>query len=256
MRDRAEHGEIIRRVARERTPPGDELVEHDAERPDVDSVIDVGLAARLLGRHVVRCAEERAGARERTARFGESRDAEVDDFRLHAPVLVARQENILRLHVAMNDSAAVRHREPVDDRQDELDGLDRSHLRLPRHQVGKRLAGEELHDDERALVVGLPEVEHAHDGRMSEPSRGARFSEEPFVEACRVGLLIVDTQHFDRDVDVEELIVRDPHGSHRARADLSHQAIATTDEIVFAESLRQREQGYGASRHVEGPNYG
>ena len=51
-------------VARERAAAGEHLVEHDAEGPDVGALVD-GLAARLLGRHVGRRAEDHAHLRRR-----------------------------------------------------------------------------------------------------------------------------------------------------------------------------------------------
>src|SRR5437660_891387 len=42
---------------------GERLVEDDAERPNVRAMVDVFVAVRLFGRHVMRRAEHRAGLR-------------------------------------------------------------------------------------------------------------------------------------------------------------------------------------------------
>ena len=51
-------------VGAERHLAGEALVEHHAQRPDVDAVVEVLLAARLLGRHVERRPEQQAGVRQ------------------------------------------------------------------------------------------------------------------------------------------------------------------------------------------------
>ena len=75
----------------ERQPAGLHLVDHDAEREQVDAVID-RIGDRLLGSHVVRRSEHQAVrgqsalvARRVTA-FAQDRDPEIDDARHFVPV--------------------------------------------------------------------------------------------------------------------------------------------------------------------------
>ena len=74
--------------------PAQHLVDDDAEREQVDAVID-RIGDRLLGRHVVRRAEHEPVRRQptraigRVAAFAQDRDAEVDDARHLVAVLIA-----------------------------------------------------------------------------------------------------------------------------------------------------------------------
>ena len=60
LQDARDH--VGHRLAREGLAPGEAFVEHAAERPDVGALVDRA-AARLLGAHVRRGAENDAGAR-------------------------------------------------------------------------------------------------------------------------------------------------------------------------------------------------
>ena len=75
----------------------------DAERVLIAAAIH-RLAAHLLGAHVVHRAEHLAGGSERL-RFGDTGDAEVGD---HSAAGRALDEDVLRLHVPMDDAVRVR----------------------------------------------------------------------------------------------------------------------------------------------------
>ena len=98
------------RVADERRPSGDHLVQHAAERVDVGAAVD-GLPLRLLGRQVRRGPEHRRGLLDRLLRVADPRDAEVRD--LH----VARRgdHDVAGLDVAVDDALVVRGGERVGD---------------------------------------------------------------------------------------------------------------------------------------------
>jgi hypothetical protein len=98
------------RRAGERRFAGQHLVQHRAEGVDVGSRVH-RLAARLLGAHVGGCADRHARlgeplaglvARERAA------DAEVGDQRV-----AVGEQDVLRLHIAVDDAVAVGEIEPV-----------------------------------------------------------------------------------------------------------------------------------------------
>ncbi len=98
----------LRIRSRERRLTGEHLIEHGADRMDVGACVDVPLTARLLGAHVRRCAERHARPREcRDFPVAAAGDAEIRDE--GAPV--ARQEEILRLDVAVHHAVLVRVRE-------------------------------------------------------------------------------------------------------------------------------------------------
>ena len=92
------------------------FVEHDAETPDVGARID-RFAARLLGRHVLRCSQnhprirldQSAGYRLgvgllRDCSFGELCQAKIQNLN----VAVAANHYVFRFDVAMNDPGGVR----------------------------------------------------------------------------------------------------------------------------------------------------
>ena len=150
---------------------GEHLVEHEPEREDVGAMVE-RLAHDLLGRHVLRRAQQDAGLRLHR-RLVQARDAEVHD--LHAPV--GEHHDVAGLHVAVHDAALVR---------------DRERLRRPRRRSrprcdGVRLASrissrrsralEQLHRDEGDVALAAHVVDR-DDRRVAEAARGARLLQE------------------------------------------------------------------------------
>ena len=85
-------------------------------------------------------------------------------------------------------------------REEGLHGDRRGEALLPAEDGAERLAAEQLHHDERVALVGLAEVEDAHDGRVHQARRGARLGEEA-VGGAAGGAIAAD--ELDGDVDVE-----------------------------------------------------
>ena len=141
-------------------------------------------------------------------------------------VVFAGDENeVLRLHVAMDDAARVGVREAGahlhHDRRDAL----RGELLLLLHQRTELDAVEELHCKIQRSVGLLTEVEHARDVRMVEPARGERLGIEPTakVDVALEGL--VEELHRDRhhQLTMAGLV----HGAHAAATDqLLHDELA------------------------------
>ena len=100
------------RVGVERVNPRRELVEDHAEREHVAGARR-GLAARLLGRHVARRAENHARAgvvvagRRDVGRLREARQPEVE----HLHVAIVADDDVLRLDVTVDNTRSMRHRE-------------------------------------------------------------------------------------------------------------------------------------------------
>ena len=103
-----------RRLGVERHAAGQQLVEDDADRVQVRAGVD-RLALRLLGREVLRRAHDRA--RLGHVRGAGAGDAEVGD--LDAALVV--DEHVLRLEVAVHDTALVREARGAQDLQDDVD---------------------------------------------------------------------------------------------------------------------------------------
>ncbi|OQA10463.1 MAG: hypothetical protein BWY66_00179 [bacterium ADurb.Bin374] len=94
----------------------DHLVEGDADRVDVGSVIHVTFSEGLFGRHVIGRAEREAASRLAGVqlRLG---DAEIGEFHLS----VARQEDVAGLDVPMDDPFAMTMRQGLQGRANHLD---------------------------------------------------------------------------------------------------------------------------------------
>ena len=112
---------LDRGVAPERPPAGEHLVEHGAEREDVRAVVD-GLPAHLLRRHVpdrpqhacpARSRRDAVGARRRRGSGRPGRCFARPKSRILTRP--SREEEVLRLEVAVDDPLVVRGREPAGD---------------------------------------------------------------------------------------------------------------------------------------------
>ena len=151
-------------VALERPPAGQHLVEDDAERVDVRGRAGL-LAARLLRAEVVDRAEGRPG--QRHLGLGDRPgDPEVGD--LHPAV--AREHDVAGLHVPMDDAARVGGRQGPGDLGGDPGGLARRERTGPPQDRRQVLAVDELHDDERPVLV-LTEVVDGDDVGVVERPR-------------------------------------------------------------------------------------
>ncbi len=197
VRDRLQDLEVVRRV--ERPPAREQLVEHDAEREHVAARVE-RLAGRLLRRHVRDRPHDETGAR--VLRVGARAAARVGPagHELHEPevrelrVAVAVDQDVARLHVAMQHAGRVRGRERVGDARDELGALAPTAFRRAR-PVLERAAVDELAHDVLAAVV-LADVVYRDDVRV--PERGRRRG---FLPKAALRVVIGDrgAQELDRD---------------------------------------------------------
>lgn len=202
------------RTRGERIRAGQQLVQHHAEGEDVGPVVE-RFPLHLLGGHV----RGRADARGRRAHAGDRRalsealgelgHAEVGDL---GPA-VARDHDVVRLEVAVDDARVVRARQSVRDLRHQLDP--RGHAAAFALPLGERLAVDQLHGQEVhvALVAG---VVHRHDGRMIERRRRPRLPDEA-GHALGIGGA-VPRQDLQRDAASQVRVVR--------AVDLPHAALA------------------------------
>ena len=196
----------------EGVPVGEQLVEEDAERPDV-ARRGHSLAAELLGRGVARrepSLGEARGVPVRLLGVQDLRDPEVEQLR-HAG---GRDQDVPRLEVAVDEQPLVR----VVDR-----GADVAEEREARRDVESVPAAvlqdvdavDVLHDEVREPVVRRADVEQARDVRVVErrqdPALGAEAAQHVFgVEPA--------SHELDRDVSAEV------GGLVRGQVDATHPA--------------------------------
>ena len=183
----------------------DELVKNDAEGELVAAKI-AHVGARLLGRHVVDRAEDRAGraVRHRHIRVadgvGQFGQPEVED--LHEAV--GSDHHVLRLQIAMNDAAVVRRRQSLRHFGHQPHNLLERKVAF-RRQVAQIASFDQLHDDEGDLVDAADVVD-GDDVRMVELRRGARLLLEA-AKTLDAGRRIL-RQDFQRDVAIEFRVAR------------------------------------------------
>ena len=216
------HRDLDRRVAVERRLAGEELVEDDAERVEIGALVDLG-AARLLGREVLRRADDRARLGH-LARAG-ARDPEVG----HLDAAFAVDEDVVRLDVAVDDPVPVREararrgsgartRRDVDRRRAAADD-----------ELLQRAPVEVLHRDV-VRVLGLAAVVDRDDVRMVERGGVLRLAAEPLDELLVVRVAVVED--LDRDAAAELLILREVDVGHPAGAELADDLVAPVEERV------------------------
>ena len=163
---------------------GEDLEQDRAERVDIGARRR-GDALDLLGRHVARRAEHRAGlgpvaegvdlgVARRSPVVGEhARDAPVE----HVDLAVVAEHDVRGLEIAVHDAARVREL----DREADVDERAQQRLERPaiRQALGERDAREPLHREVRlALRIGA-ELVHRHDRRVIEARLDPRLAQEP-----------------------------------------------------------------------------
>ena len=205
-------------VAAEYRLSGQQLVDDDAERPDVGALIG-GFALGLFGTHVRGSSHEHSdlrgvhhcegrrvihagpAARALERRLGET---EIQDLH-HAR---GRDLDVGRLQVAMDDAFLVRGLDAVDD-------LTQDRQRVAeRHRSLQCLAFDILHDQ----IVRSDVVEVTDVGVVQGRDR-ARFAGEALRE--------LDVRDFDRDVAIEARVVGAIHLAHATFADQRRDFVRT-----------------------------
>ena len=160
-----------RRFSGERLVARRHFVEHDAERKQIASRVDL-VAARLFRRHVRHGADGFAGFRRflRRRKLGhrkridsrralgmrELRDPEVQNLRL----ITIGDEDVRRFDIAMDDAGGVGGVECVRNLRAQVErGVDRQ--RVAADLSAQRRAAQELHDKERQIAVPSDVIQRA-----------------------------------------------------------------------------------------------
>lgn len=229
----------------ERVPPGEQRVEHDAERVDVARGADLA-AGQLLRARVVRRERLPARAGERRARVGvvlaqQRRDAEV--HQLHRAV--RRDQDVARLGVAVHDEAAVRVLHGGADGREELEALAERGAVAVAMDV-ERHAVDVLHDEVGEPLVGHAAVEQRADVRVVQPGEDLALAAEAAQHA--VGRRAPADQ-LDGDALLELVVVADGlvDHAHPALPDLPQQPVGADAAARHAGGLAR----FGKPAHAD-----
>ena len=212
----------------ERALARDHLVEHRAEAEDVGAVIDRE-PAHLLRRHVAHGAEHHARRRARSGAAGHRPIAglrclqdpgkpEVQDLR----AALAREEDVVRLQIAVDDVPLVGRGQAARDLRAVLDRLaGRQGAAFERRP--ERFALEQLRDDVVDTAL-RSDVVDGQDVRMVQGSRRAGLLLEA-LQAIGVGRRR-SWQHLDRHVAIEPRVAAAVDLAHPARPEERHDLVA------------------------------
>ena len=214
-------------VALERDGAGQHLVEADADRVEVRTLVD-RIALGLLGREVLGGAEDRAGLRH--PGIAGARDAEVHD--LDGPVAV--DHDVLRLDVAVHDAAAMREVDRGEQLQRDRDRLVAAEAAAPADEVLERLALHVLHDDV-VRAVDLAPVVDGDQVLLVEARCGLGLAAEALDE--RRVAEVAREQDLDGDVPAEGEVLAQIHIGHAAAAELAHHAVPAADHLFWLEHV-------------------
>ena len=212
--------DLLDRHAPERVPVGEGLPEQDADRPDV------ALRARIragesLGRDVGERAGDVADGGQRV-RAVELREPEIEQP--HGDLVAILEQDVRRLHVAMDDSGAMCVREGVEHLRGGGDRiLVRESTRADRvaHGATRHVL---VRDVDVARVV--PDVVGAYAAVVAQPAGGEGFA----LRARRSLALARDD--LQRDVEAVLLVQCEPDGARAARSERPHGPIAAEDELL------------------------
>jgi hypothetical protein len=196
---------------------GEAFEQHQSEGVDVGGWPH-GFARHLFGGHVAGGADDDVTGGEQGV-VDELRDAEVADEGALVP-----EEDVTGLEVAVGDTAGVDVREGVSEAAAEGD-CDGGAQRSVTEAVGEGVAVDELHDHERAVVLGADGVGGDDTGVSQAPEDRHFPVESVFVRSDRPGM-----EELHRDVLTEDVVVRLVDARRSAGSDERTQLVATTSK--------------------------
>ena len=264
------HAHLDGRIARHRRPVGGELEHHEREREHVgvrrdgaEGVVDL-LGRAVAGGEGAHAADRRAaGAREHVVAH-DLRDAEVEQLQARrAPC--ARDEEVRRVQIAVDDALRVRERDGLGDRVEQPHDVGQRTPALAALAPGAKLLGEGVPLEPLEHHVG-----HARSrrGRGERPGGdGARDVQAPRRESVVDAALVVEAQlergrdrgveprlqleALDRDRLVEPDVVRVVDD---AEAPLAHDAIDAELPIEHLADEPERVTRHRPSLHHPSPS--
>ena len=212
-------GDFLQRGTAEGARPGQQLIQHHAEREHVAPAVH-RLLAHLLGGHVVgRAAGDVAlGV---LMLVGDAGNAEVEHTRLGA----AHHEDVGGLDVAVDHALRMRVGQRIGHPAHHQRGLRRRGLPAFEAQLAQVAALQQLHRDVGALLAHAG-IEHRHDVRVAQATGGTCFVQEQGVERLALIGGDLEVQRLDGNQARQQRVVRGVHAAEAAFADLVLEGIA------------------------------
>ena len=181
----------------------------------MSAVVDLGLTLALLGRHVVRRAHDRAGARlVRDLLLGlrELREAEVEHLDEVLGAASLQEKDVLGLEIAVDDAVLVGRVEGVRDLRADHHGTRRIEVPLAFEAIGQRLALQVLHDEIELATRRRAEVGDVDDVLVADLVDRLRFLHEARDDLGVARQLGVD--RLERDLLANNRVLGEVHHAH------------------------------------------
>ena len=221
-------------MCREGRLAGEEGVGGGGEAVEVGAAVDMHAAGDLFGRTVAGAADEGAGEGEfGVGQRGDARQAEVGQFDHRFAGGIAGAHEVGGLDVAVDDSGAVGRGQPAEgvaQGQRRFAPIERP---VGAQALGQRAALDIFHRNVRPARAGLPAAALLADGidrddvRMIELRRRLRLAQKPLGDRGRRSLRLRrrHAQNLDRQVPVQDIVVRQVHRPHAPLAQRAQQTV-------------------------------
>ncbi len=242
----------LRCTAHKGQPPGDAAIENRTQCINVGAAVNCAAARGLFGGHVGRSAHS-APCAGQFGRIHSARNAKVREqrhnwilkrFELHAAGCAAphgAQQNIARLHVAMNDARFMRKRKGVGNGHKERARFAREQCAPLDEQIGKAFALHQLHGNVGNLALGRrTHLQNAHHIGMAQRACCERLA----PEACVALLIGRGQQHLERDRLPLHLVKGTVDGGNAAAANALANQVAPN---LAARQVREANPGWAVA---------
>ena len=236
--------QLARRLLHERRTAREHLVGEAAERIEIGAVIGLGIARRLLRRHVGRRADRRPHLREPLRRAVVARRADrLGDAEVGDRGRAAGEQHVVGLDVAVHDAVLVRVRERLGHVAQQSHRLGDGERRAAFESRAQRFTLDERHGEPGQAVHRAGGV-HRHDVRMLQLGR----EEDLAIEALDVhARRELGRQHLHDDLATERGVFGEEDARHAATAELALDRVGGAEGLLelVAQGHRVTPRGWG-----------